>query len=73
MALETSGGLRRAAAGPTVSSNRSSSGDLMKHLSYFATGALKSSLGPISALKHIQRSLEAFPGDFFYYSTHLGQ
>lgn len=45
MALEMSGGPHRVLLGPTVSSNRTSSGDLMKHLSHFATGVLQPSLG----------------------------
>ena len=45
MALEMSGGLRRLLLGPRVSSNRSGSGDLTKHLSHFAAGVRKPRLG----------------------------
>ncbi len=44
MALEVSGAPHRVLLGPTESSNNSGSGDLTKHLSYFARGALQSSV-----------------------------
>ena len=56
-----------------MSSNRSGSGDLTKHLSHFAAGVLKPS--PVHStdcpeLKHIQSILQAYLDVFWFIAVH---